>query len=153
MRISSVAEAPARTSALPESILVVDDDRRAREALSDVLRTAGFSTREATSGVEALAASRETRPDAVVLDVALPGVTGYDVCRSLREQYGEELPIIFVSGDRTEPLDCVAALMMGADDYVVEPFAPAELVARVRRALSRVKFVRRIPRSRVLTGT
>jgi DNA-binding response OmpR family regulator len=82
-----------------------------------------------------------------VLDVALPGVTGYDVCRTLREEFGEELPIIFVSDERTEPLDRVAGLLMGADDYVVEPFAPAELVARVMRALARVKSLRRVPRS------
>jgi DNA-binding response OmpR family regulator len=141
---------PARTngSTHAETILVVDDDPLARELLSDLLGVAGYATREAASGFEALAAARETQPSAVVLDVTLPGMTGYDVCRSLREAYGEELPIIFVSGDRTEPLDRVAGLMMGADDYVVEPFAPAELVARMRRALSRVKFVRRVPRPR-----
>jgi len=80
-------------SAPSASILVVDEDRRARRALSDVLRTAGYATREATSGTEALAATREARPDAVVLDVALPGVTGYDVCRTLREEFGASKPL------------------------------------------------------------
>ena len=131
-------------SAPSASILVVDEDRRARRALSDVLRTAGYATREATSGTEALAATREARPDAVVLDVALPGVTGYDVCRTLREEFGEALPIIFVSGKRTKPLDRVAGLLMGADDYVVRPYAVEELVARVRRSVDRAKSARRV---------
>jgi DNA-binding response OmpR family regulator len=137
--------APARTngSTPSDTVLVVDEDATVRGHLSDVLGSAGYATLEAASGCEALATARLTPPSAVVLDVTLPGMTGYDVCRTLRDEYGEELPIIFVSGDRTEPLDRVAGLMMGADDYVVEPFAPAELVARIRRALSRVKFVRR----------
>jgi DNA-binding response OmpR family regulator len=143
MRISSMAEAPPLTSARREWILVVDPDRLARQALSGVLRTAGYATREAASGTEALAATREERPDAVVLDVALPGVTGYDVCRTLREDFGEELPIIFVSGKRTNPLDRVAGLLIGADDYVVRPYAVEELVARVRRSVERTKSVRR----------
>lgn len=126
-----------------DTVLVVDEDAAARKHLADVLGAAGYATRVATSGAEALEATREAQPDAVVLDVALPGVTGYDVCRTLREEFGEELPIIFVSGKRTKPLDRVAGLLLGADDYVVEPFVPAELVARVRRALARVKFVRR----------
>ena len=111
--------------------------------MSDLLRGAGFKTLEASSGAQALKAAGEAPPTAVLLDVALSGMTGYDVCRVLRERFGEELPIIFVSGDRTEPLDRVAGLMMGADDYVVKPFVPVELVARIRRALSRVKCVRR----------
>jgi two-component system, OmpR family, response regulator PrrA len=133
MRISSVAESPGPAAARSESILVVDEDRGAREELSDELRRAGYSTREAKSGSEALAATREARPDAVVLDVALPGVTGYDVCRTLREEFGEELPIIFVSGKRTKPLDRVAGLLIGADDYVTRPYVTEELVARVGR--------------------
>jgi DNA-binding response OmpR family regulator len=141
---------PVRRASSPirsDTVLVVDEDAAARERLSDVLGAAGYTTREATSGTEALAATRKAQPDAIVLDVALPGVTGYDVCRTLREEYGEELPIIFVSDERTQPLDRVAGLLMGADDYVVEPFAPAELVARVMRALARVKSLRRVPRS------
>jgi DNA-binding response OmpR family regulator len=142
---SQVGRTPS--PALSDTVLVVDEDPAARERLSRVLGDAGLATREATSGAEALAATRESQPDAVVLDVALPGVTGYDVCRTLREEFGEELPIIFVSAERTKPLDRVAGLLLGADDYVVEPFAPAELAARVRRALARVKVMRRVARS------
>ena len=73
----------------------------------------------------------------VILDVALPGVCGYEVCRELREEFGDVLPIVFVSGVRTEWFDRVAGFLVGADDYVVKPFAPDELLARVRRLARR----------------
>jgi two-component system phosphate regulon response regulator PhoB len=126
------------------TVLVVDEDAAARRHLSNALRRVGYSTREASSGVEALAATREKRPDAVVLDVALPGVTGYAVCQTLREEFGEGLPIIFVSGKRTKPLDRVAGLLLGADDYVVRPYVVEELVARVRRSVERAKSARKV---------
>ena len=148
------ATAPARTvgSTLSDTVLVVDDDAAAREHLADVFNSAGYATLEAASGNEALAAARLTPPSAVVLDVTLPGMTGYDVCRTLREEHGQDLPIIFLSSDRTEPLDRVVGLMMGADDYVVAPFAAPELVARIGRALARVQSLRRGSRVRVLTS-
>jgi len=132
----------------PETILVVDDDPAGRAVLSTVLHRAGYRTLEAATGPEALATARATPPGAVLLDVTLPGMTGYDVCRTLRDEFGEELPIIFVSGERTEPLDLVAGLLMGADDYLVEPLPAEELVARVRRPLQRVTDLRtaRLPR-------
>jgi len=125
-----------------ETILVVDDDPAGRALLTNVLHRAGYRTLEAATGPEALATARATPPGAVLLDVTLPGMTGYDVCRTLRDEFGEELPIIFVSGERTEPLDRVAGLLMGADDYVVEPFPAEELVARVRRPLARLTGLR-----------
>src|SRR5207245_3109467 len=70
-------------------------------------------------------------------DCLLPGVTGYEVCHQLRATYGEFLPIVFVTGERTETGDCVAGLLVGADDYVVKPFDPGELIARVRRRVAR----------------
>ena len=106
--------------------------------MSKLLRAAGYPTREAATGTEALTIAREKLPAAVVLEVVLPDMTGYDVCHRLRERFGEQLPIIFVSGTRTEPLDRVAGLLMGADDYVVKPFEPEELVARVRRSVERL---------------
>jgi DNA-binding response OmpR family regulator len=145
VRTTAVVARFVNTGELRETILVVNEDPTAGAVLSDLLRAAGYATREAASGFEALAAARETPPSAVLLDVTLPGMNGYDLCRSLREQFGEELPIIFVSGDRTEPLDRVAGLLIGADDYVVEPFAAEELVARVRRSVERAKSVRREP--------
>jgi DNA-binding NarL/FixJ family response regulator len=78
-----------------------------------------------------------TPPALVLLDVVLPHMSGYELCRILRDRFGETLPIIFVSGSRTEPLDSVAGLLVGADDYIVKPFVSEELIARVRRALTR----------------
>jgi len=118
-------------------ILIADEDQDTRELVSAVLWQAGFSTCEATSGQEALAAARRGRPRLVLLEVELPGITGYEVCRSLRDEYGEGLPIIFVSAERTDPLDRTAGLLIGGDDYVVKPFDPVELVARVRRFVTR----------------
>jgi two-component system, NarL family, nitrate/nitrite response regulator NarL len=119
------------------SILIVDDDANYRAFVSTMLGRVGYGTREASSGEEALNSVRSERPSCVLLDVLLPGVTGYAVCRELRDEYGETLPIIFVTGERTEPGDRVAGLLLGADDYVVKPFDPDELLARVRRSIVR----------------
>jgi DNA-binding NarL/FixJ family response regulator len=118
-------------------ILVVDDDPGAGEAMSSLLESAGLETRLAASGEEALAVAGDERPETVLLDVRLPGVSGYEVLRELRDRLGEELPIMFVSGERVEPFDRVAGLLLGADDYLVKPFAPDELIARVRRLVAR----------------
>ena len=118
-------------------ILIVDDDPAMRELLSSLLDQAGLPTRQAATGEEALAAARRQRPRLVLLDVRLPGVSGYEVCRELRERFGEQLPIVFISGERVEPFDRAAGLLLGADDFVVKPFAPDELLARVRRLVAR----------------
>jgi DNA-binding NarL/FixJ family response regulator len=118
-------------------ILIVDDDPAMRELLSSLLDQAGLSTRQAATGEEALADARKERPRLVLLDVRLPGVSGYEVCRELRERYGEQLPIVFLSGERVESFDRAAGLLLGADDFVVKPFAPDELLARVRRLVAR----------------
>jgi len=101
------------------------------------MQWAGYSTVEAESGEEALDAAREERPGLVLLEVALPGISGYEVCSQLRERFGEQLPVVVVSGTRTESYDRAAGLLIGADDYMVKPFLPDELVARVRRLLIR----------------
>jgi DNA-binding NarL/FixJ family response regulator len=75
------------------------------------------------------------QPALVLLDVNLAEVSGYEVCRELRDRYGSDIAIIFLSGDRTEPYDRVAGLLVGADDYIVKPFDEGELLARVRSAL------------------
>jgi DNA-binding NarL/FixJ family response regulator len=75
------------------------------------------------------------QPALVLLDVNLAEVSGYEVCRDLRDRYGGDIAIIFLSGDRTEPYDRVAGLLLGADDYIVKPFDEGELLARVRSAL------------------
>lgn len=118
-------------------ILIVDDDNAFRTLVSELLAASGMASIQASSGEEALELARTTRPVLVMLDVRLPGVSGYETCRGLREEFGDELPILFVSGDRTESLDRAVGLLLGGDDYVVKPFDPDELLARVRRLVSR----------------
>jgi DNA-binding NarL/FixJ family response regulator len=116
---------------------VADGDVVARAELQRALGAAGFAVVEAASGDEALAAALEDGVVLAVLEVRLPGLSGYEVCRRLREEHGDRVPIIFVSADRVEPSDRVAGLIVGADDYLVKPVARDEIVARVRRQLAR----------------
>jgi DNA-binding NarL/FixJ family response regulator len=119
------------------AIFVVDDDESFRALVVGVLEHFGYPVVVAGSGEEALEAAQETPPGLVVLDVHLPGISGYEVCRALRESFGESLPILFVSGERTQSYDRVAGFLIGGDDYLVKPFALDEFVARVRRHLER----------------
>jgi DNA-binding response OmpR family regulator len=123
-------------SRLCGTVLVVDGDSEARAQVSDLLRRAGYAAVEAASGEEGLEAAAEQSHVAVILEVNLPGISGYDVCRRLREA-GNEAVIVFVSGERTESFDRVAGLLLGADDYLTKPFAPDELLARVQSVLRR----------------
>lgn len=118
-------------------VLVVDDDAALRQCVCELVEREGYSTIEAASGPDALVCAHEGSPSLVVLDVNLPGLSGYEVCSALRRLYGPRLPIIFLSGERIESFDRVAGLLLGADDYVVKPFAPDELLVRVRRLLER----------------
>jgi DNA-binding response OmpR family regulator len=118
-------------------ILLVDDDPAMRELIARLLEQAGFPTRHASTGEEALAAVGRSRPLLVILDVRLPGVSGYEVHHELRSRFGDDLPIIFISGERVESLDRAGGLLLGADDYVVKPFGVAELMARVKAVLRR----------------
>jgi DNA-binding NarL/FixJ family response regulator len=95
----------------------------------------GYETQQAQNGREALEAASHVQPALVLLDVNLAEVSGYEVCRDLRDRYGGDIGIIFLSGDRTEPYDRVAGLLLGADDYIVKPFDEGELLARIRSAL------------------
>jgi DNA-binding NarL/FixJ family response regulator len=119
------------------TILIADGDVESRASMSRVFRRAGYVTTEVDSGAKALAAVRRLRPVLVLVDVQLPGISGYEVCHELREEYGDLMPIVFVSGTRTEPSDRVAGLLVGADDYLVKPFDPDELLARARRLITR----------------
>jgi DNA-binding response OmpR family regulator len=119
------------------SILVVDGDAECRAVVTGLLQRVGYRTLEAQTGEDALVALNGERPVLVLLEVSLPGLSGYEVCRELRAAFGEELPIIFLSGARTERLDQIVGLLIGADDYVVKPFDPEELLARARRAVAR----------------
>lgn len=125
-----------------ERILVVDDDAALRELVRVTLETGGFSpVTEAATGDEALAVIRRTRPLLTILDVHLPGVSGYELCRQIRELYGPDPVVILLSGARTEPFDRVAGLDAGGDDFLLKPFAPEELLGRVRAVLRRTHFL------------
>jgi DNA-binding NarL/FixJ family response regulator len=119
------------------AVVIADADERCRALASKALRRAGYETVEVGTGDDALAAVRADGVSLLLLEVDLPDMTGYEVCRELREDGGHELPIFFISGTRTESLYRVAGLLLGADDFIVKPFDPNELVARVRRFVTR----------------
>ncbi|MFW0792233.1 MtrAB system response regulator MtrA [Gordonia sp. CPCC 205515] len=115
-------------------ILVVDDDAALAEMLTIVLRGEGFEPFVVGGGTQARTAVREIRPELVLLDLLLPGMNGIDVCRVLRADSG--VPIVMLTA-KSDTVDVVLGLESGADDYMVKPFKPKELVARVRARLRR----------------
>jgi two-component system OmpR family response regulator len=119
---------------MPRSILVVDDDPHIRQLLVFALTKAGLETREAPDGEAALASVAADPPDLVVLDINMPRMDGLDVCRRIRAE--GDLPILFLSS-RDDEIDRVLGIELGADDYVVKPFSPREVVARVSAILRR----------------
>ena len=122
------------------SVLVVDDEPTITEVVSRYLERAGYSTRTAGDGRRALELAGAERPDLVVLDLMLPGMDGLEVMRHLRQRNGggdSPMCVILLTA-KGEPTDRVIGLRLGADDYVIKPFSPAELVARVDAVLRRV---------------
>jgi two-component system, OmpR family, alkaline phosphatase synthesis response regulator PhoP len=115
-------------------VLVVDDEMKIARLVRDYLTEAGFDVALASTGPAAVAAVRSDRPDLVVLDLGLPGMDGYDVTRAIRAR--SAIPIIMLTA-RSEETDRIVGLELGADDYVVKPFSPRELVARVKAVLRR----------------
>ncbi len=115
-------------------VLVVDDDPSLAEMLTIVLRGEGFEPLVCSSGDKAMSAFRQYRPDVVLLDLMLPGMDGIDVCKALRAESG--VPIVMLTA-KTDTVDIVVGLESGADDYVVKPFKPKELVARIRARMRR----------------
>lgn len=113
-------------------VLVVDPDTEQGRLLATLLSRAGFRANVVTSGEQALEEARRERPQLVLLEVRLEDISGYEVCRALREDFGDAVGIMFVSGDRNEASDRVAGLLLGADDYLGKPVAEDEFVARVR---------------------
>ena len=118
--------------------IVVEDDDRLCAQLVELLTADGFVAIGAATGEEGLQIARDFAPRLVVLDVRLPGISGHEVCRELRRAFGDRVAILYISGERTEPCDRVAGFLIGADDYLVKPFAPDELSARVRSLVRRV---------------
>ena len=114
-------------------IVVADPDPKARARVRGPLSRVGYHVCEAATGDAALELVRTERAALVILEVNLPGVSGYEVCRELKDSHS--VPVVFLSGSRTEPNDRVAGLLLGADDYMVKPFEPDELLERVRRLI------------------
>ncbi len=121
---------------MQELILVVDDEPKIVRLTRDYLEKDGFRVISAASGPEALAVAKTEQPDLVVLDLMLPGMDGWEVCRELRRS--SDVPVIMLTA-RSEESDQVIGLELGADDYVTKPFSPRALVARIRAVLRRVQ--------------
>ncbi len=115
-------------------LLLVDDEASLREPLADYLVRQGFVVTQAADAAKARTALQDARPDLVLLDIMMPGEDGLSLCRHLIE--GKQLPVIFLTA-RGEATDRIVGLEIGADDYVVKPFEPRELVARIRSVLRR----------------
>ena len=112
--------------------LIADGDAACRARVAGLVECLGFVPYEAATGIEAMQLADRLSPSLVVLEVTLEEITGYEVCRALRERYSDDVRIMFVAGARVEALDRVAGLLIGADDYVVKPFDSDELNARLR---------------------
>jgi two-component system phosphate regulon response regulator OmpR len=117
-------------------ILVVEDDARLRDRLARYLTGEGFRVTAAADAAEARARMRGISPDLLVLDVMMPGESGLDLTRSLREEQGHDLPVLMLTA-RGAPEDRIAGFEAGADDYLPKPFEPRELVLRIRALLRR----------------
>ena len=137
-RIFTTSSSPLRIieAVRARRVLVVEDDVKTSASIEMYLRHEGYRTDVAYTGVEGLARARHERPDLVVLDVMLPGMSGIDVCRTLRDEC--RVPVIMLTARSTED-DKLTGLDSGADDYITKPFSPRELVARVRAVLRRVE--------------
>lgn len=115
-------------------ILVVDDDPYLRKLTCFILTDAGYATRQADERISVLQALNEREPELILLDVAMPNSSGFDICREIRSR--SDVPIIFVSA-RSQLEDRVTGLQIGGDDYVIKPFEPVELLARIGAVLRR----------------
>jgi DNA-binding NarL/FixJ family response regulator len=131
-------------------VLIADVEESSRTLLAGVLRNAGYEPLEAEGGDEALELARTVAPAAAILEIPLPALSGYELCTALKVEFGPDLPVIFLTGSRTESYDRVAGLLLGADDYVTKPYVAGELLVRLRNLLHRrtdpdaSRFVRRL---------
>ncbi|MBN2086016.1 MAG: response regulator transcription factor [Anaerolineales bacterium] len=124
---------------MPEKILIVEDETALRETLAYTLEREGFAVRAVADGLKALDAAAAQNPDLILLDLMLPGLDGFEVCRRLRDRMN--IPILMLTARESE-IDRVVGLEMGADDYIIKPFHMRELVARIKAQLRRVRLIR-----------
>ena len=119
------------------TVLVVDSDAGLRRAICTIFARVGIRTREAETGVEALRAVAQESPLLALLEVCLDDISGYEVCHEIKQSTAKRVPVILMSARRTDPLDRVAGLLIGADDYLAKPFDPDELLIRTRKLIER----------------
>jgi len=131
---------------MDQLVLIAEDEPGIVSVLDAYLRRDGFRTCTAANGIEALSVFRDMRPDAVLLDLNMPGIDGLDVLRSIRDE-GQK-PVIIVTA-LADDVDKLLGLRLGADDYIVKPFNPAEVIARVRAVLRRATVAPSVARIRV----
>ena len=124
---------------MPEKILVVDDEVTLLETLSYNLKKQGYDVEMASDGPTALELARSNHPDLIVLDIMLPGMDGFEVCREIRKDMNT--PVLMLTA-RDDEIDRVVGLEVGADDYLTKPFSMRELLARVKALLRRVRLIR-----------
>ena len=134
---------------LGETVLIADPDEESRAELANVLSDAGYAVTQTDRGDEALSLARTLNPTAVILEIPLEGLCGYEVCRMLKEDPSFDAPVLFISQVRTEPYDRIAGLMLRADDYIVTPYLPGELLARLDNLVALTKSRRPTLRSRL----
>jgi DNA-binding response OmpR family regulator len=119
-------------------VLVIDDEAMIRKTVRLACEKEGYAVQEAENGTEALAKVESFRPDIILLDLMLPDISGFDVCRDIRRS-GTKVPILILSA-KTEEIDVVVGLEIGADDYIVKPFRPRELLARIAAHLRKSRL-------------
>ncbi len=124
---------------MPEKILVVDDEISLQETVAYNLKKQGYDVQTTGDGTEALKMARELQPDLIILDVMLPGLDGFEICRILRREM--TTPVLMLTA-RDDEIDRVVGLEVGADDYMAKPFSMRELIARVKAMLRRVRLIR-----------
>ena len=124
---------------MPEKILVVEDEQTLQETLAYNLRRQGYEVELASDGPTALTQARSSQPDLILLDIMLPGLDGFEVCRILRQEM--TVPVLMLTA-RDDEIDRVVGLEVGADDYLTKPFSMRELLARVKALLRRVRILR-----------
>ncbi len=124
---------------MAEKILVVEDDVTLQETLAYNLKRQGYEVETVEDGPSALQQARATRPDLILLDIMLPGMDGFEVCRVLRQEMST--PVLMLTA-RDDEIDRVVGLEVGADDYLVKPFSMRELLARIKALLRRVRLIR-----------
>lgn len=145
--LTPVSFAPAAAAARPYHLFVVEDDNPLRDMIADYLEKQGLVVTAMASAEELLRRIHRLRPDLVVLDVGLPGMSGLQACQKLRAE-GDRVPIILLTA-RSEEIDRVLGLEMGADDYLGKPFSARELLARAHAVLRRSQHVPGAPREQI----